>query len=307
MNRKLDRTAEATVLDSEGSTSLHEEMLKVQFMQKYQMKFSDSLNVNIFILTSALNLFVVCGEALFARPDTITNATAGEQVMFPLQYQDGEDQYDVTFRLRFPLAFKILTWKSNNPEKLHIVHPLYQHRVQIHTGFVVLYNVQVNDTGEYEIQIDYYGTELKNRDQSTFRMQVSEPVSQPVIEILGNCVSAPNITLSCSVSKGTNVIIHWEKVSLSGVLNETYDVALLVIDCVTEEQQHAYRCIAENPVSNITSNRVTIDLHKGTNPNGNRTHLMILIPVVLAVLVSSIVYLCSALHSKTDMMRTFVS
>ncbi|GCB81403.1 hypothetical protein scyTo_0023283, partial [Scyliorhinus torazame] len=36
----------------------------------------------------------------------------------------------------------------------------------------MLNDVQVDDTGEYEIHIDYYGTELKNSDESTFRMQV---------------------------------------------------------------------------------------------------------------------------------------
>ncbi|XP_078419744.1 hepatic and glial cell adhesion molecule-like isoform X2 [Cetorhinus maximus] len=211
------------------------------------------------------HLFIVYGGAILARPDSIiTNATAGEQVLFPIQYK-GTDQYDVIFRMKFPLNFKILTWKSTNPKKLHIVHPLYQHRVAIHSDLVVLNDVQVNDTGEYEIHIDYYGAELKNHDQNTFRMQVFEPVSQPAIVILGNCVSSPNITLRCFVFKGTNVVIHWEKVSLSGVLNETYDGMLLVIDCVTEEEQHVYRCRAANPVSNATSNPVTAYI-TGANP-----------------------------------------
>ncbi|XP_078066243.1 SLAM family member 5-like [Mustelus asterias] len=208
------------------------------------------------------------GEALLTRPDTITNATTGEQVQFPIQY-NGTGQYDVTFRLKFPVAFNILTWKSNSPEKLYIVHPLYQHRVGIYSDLVGLNDVHVNDTGEYEIQINYYGIELKNRDESTFRMEVFKPVSQPETGILGNCSSLPNITLSCSVSKETNVLIHWEKVSLSGPPSEIYNGTVLVIDHVTEEEQHVYRCIAENPVSNTTSDPVTVDLHKGSKVFGD--------------------------------------
>ncbi|XP_078058863.1 hepatic and glial cell adhesion molecule-like [Mustelus asterias] len=236
-------------------------------MLNYMMHFTDPLNVHIFTFASVFHLFVACGETLLIIPDTITNATAGEQVLFPIQY-NGTDQYEVTFRLKFPLAFKILTWKSNNLEKLHIVHPLYQHRVGIYGGFVVLNDVQVHDTGEYEIHIDYYGTELKNRDQITFRMHVFEPVSQPETGILGNCTNSPNITLSCSVSNGTNVKIHWEKMSLSGVLNEVSDGTVLVIDCVTEEEQHVYRCIAANPISNATSDPMTVSLYNRANPNG---------------------------------------
>ncbi|XP_072330743.1 hepatic and glial cell adhesion molecule-like isoform X6 [Scyliorhinus torazame] len=253
-------------------------------------------------------LFIVCGEALNVRTDTINNAIAGEQALFPIQHQ-GTDQYDVTFRSKSPVAFKIFTWKSNNPEELHIVHPLYKHRVGIDGGFVMLNDVQVDDNGEYEINIDYYGTELKNRDESTFRMQVFEPVSQPETAILGNCTSSTNITLKCSVFSGTNAMIHWEMLSLSGVLNEAYDGTLLVIDCVTEEEQHVYRCLAENPVSNATSNPVTVSLYNGANPNGKINHLMVLVPLVMvgvAVLMTIIVYLLWPTSSRSSRVATTI-
>ncbi|XP_078066238.1 SLAM family member 5-like [Mustelus asterias] len=267
-------------------------------VQMLIMKFSDSFYVLIFKLASVFHLFVESGEALLARPDIITNTPVGEQVQFPIQY-NGTDQYDITFRLKFPVRFKILTWKSNSPQRLHFVHPLYQHSVGIYSDLVVLNDVHVNDTGEYEIQIDYYGIELKNRDESTFRMQVFEPVSQPVTAILGDCVNSSNITLRCSVSKGTNYLIHWEKVSMSGVLSETYDVTVLVIDCVTEVQQQSYRCTAANPVSNATSDPVTVDLSNRANPNGERNNLMLLIPVATTILVLTVVYLYMV-HCKSD-------
>ncbi|XP_072329605.1 hepatic and glial cell adhesion molecule-like [Scyliorhinus torazame] len=261
------------------------------------MKFSDSFHVHIFKLSSVFHILVVCGESLIARSGIIINARAGEQVLFPIKHE-GTDQYDVTFRLKFPVSFKIFTWKSINPEKLHIVHPLYKHRVGFNSTFVMLNDVHDSDTGNYEIHIDYYGTKLKNREESTFRIQVFEPVSQPETVVLGNCASSPNITLNCSVSNGTNYLIHWEKVTLSGVRNETYDGTVLVIDCVTEEEQHVYRCIAENPVSNATSDPVTVSRDNKTNSKGKRNGLMVLVPVVMAVLLLTIVYLWKTPHGK---------
>ncbi|XP_078058847.1 hepatic and glial cell adhesion molecule-like [Mustelus asterias] len=269
---------------------LHEEKEKGHSGTVSTMIFPYSLSIHLFKLASVFHLFVVSGEALRIRPDIITNATAGEQVLFPVQHPN-TDQYDITFRLKTPVHLNILTWKSNNPEKLHVVHRLYQHRVGIYRGFVVLNDVQVNDTGEYEIYIDYYGPELKNRDQITFRMHVFEPVSQPVTVILGNCLCSPNITLSCSVSNGTNYFIHWQKVSLSGVLNETYDGTVLVIDCVTEEEQHVYRCVAANAISNATSHPVTVSQSNGANPKGKRNRLILvylgmacLVPIIFCIL-----------------------
>ncbi|XP_059507011.1 SLAM family member 5-like [Stegostoma tigrinum] len=238
------------------------------------------------------HLFVVCNDALLARPDTITNARKGAQVRFPMQ-PEGNDSYDVTFGLKLPRAFKILTWKSSNPEKLHIVHPLYRHRVGIQRDYVVLNDVQVIDTGVYEIYVDYYGTVLKNRGHSMFTLHVIEPVSHPMTAIYGNCVNSTNITLGCSVSKESNITIHWEKVSVSGVLSEIYNGSMLVVDCGNEEEQYEYRCFVENPVSNATSNLVTIGPYYRTNTKGQRTCLIVLVPLAFIVVVSASVFLWS--------------
>ncbi|XP_051873750.1 carcinoembryonic antigen-related cell adhesion molecule 3-like [Pristis pectinata] len=249
------------------------------------MELSQTLNINMFKLASVFHLILVCRGALYARPDTVTNAAAGQTVMFPIEYQSNEDQYDITFRLKFPQLFKILTWKSINSKSLLIVHPQYKNRATIKSKSVVLYNVQVNDSGEYQIRTDYYGPELKNHDQSTFMIQVFEPVSQPVAETFSHGQNAPNITLTCSVSN-ERVMIYWEKISLSGVIIETYTNTVLVIDCSAEEEQYEYRCIAKNPVSNASSSEVSVNLCNIRNLNGNRNYLMILIPLAMLLAIS---------------------
>ncbi|XP_072896935.1 HEPACAM family member 2-like isoform X2 [Hemitrygon akajei] len=247
----------------------------------HSMDLSKALNINVIKLASVFHLILVCRGALYARPGTVTNAAAGQTVMFPIEHQSNKDQYNVTFRLTFPQLFNIFTWTSNNPDNLHIVHPQYKHRTTIKNGSVVLDDIQVSDSGEYKIRTNYYGIELKKHDQSTFMIRVFEPVSQPVANKLSHGQNAPNVTLICSVSNGIAVMIYWEKISLSGVIIETYTNTSLVIDCATEEEQHEYRCIAKNPISNASSSKISINSCNTRNLNDNRNYLMILIPLVM--------------------------
>lgn len=253
------------------------------------MEISVPSNFNILKLPYALYLIVACGEALISRPETITNTTTGEDVMFPIEHQGKDEQYIVNFRLKYPWNIKILTWHSNDPGKLHFVHSLYEQRVTIKHGSVVLNDVQVNDSGEYQMRIDYYGSKLKNHDQSTFGIQVFNPVSKPMAKTFIHAQKASNITLSCLVSNEKRSTIYWEKISLSGSVIETYVQTILVIGCATEEEQHKYRCIVKNPVSNASSNELSVNQCNVGNWNGKRNHLMILVP--LAMMVTLVLYL----------------
>ncbi|XP_072896941.1 HEPACAM family member 2-like isoform X2 [Hemitrygon akajei] len=254
------------------------------------MELPETLNINIFKLVSVFHLILVCRGALYARPGTVNNAAAGQTVMFPIEHQSNEDQYDVTFRLTFPQLLSILIWTSNNPDNLHIVHPQYKHRTTIKNGSVVLYDIQVSDSGEYQIRTDYYGVELKNHDQSTFTIQVFEPVSQPVAKTFSHGQNAPNITLNCSVSNAKAVMIYWEKISFSGVIIATYTNTSLVIDCATEDEQHGYRCIAKNPISNASSSEISINSCNTRNLNDKRNYLMILIPLMMMMAISLLAF-----------------
>ncbi|XP_072329310.1 hepatic and glial cell adhesion molecule-like [Scyliorhinus torazame] len=138
-------------------------------------------------------------------------------------------------------------------------------------GSVVLRNIQINDSGIYEIEINYYGQELKNSDKVGFELLVFEPVSQPDVKIFGDCTT-PNITLSCSVSNGTNVTFHWRKESLSRTTDDAFNGTQLVINHGNEEEQHVYWCIAENPVSDAKSDPVRLELCNGNNGRAIQEH-----------------------------------
>ncbi|XP_078420630.1 cell adhesion molecule CEACAM21-like isoform X2 [Cetorhinus maximus] len=235
----------------------------------------------------AFHLFTVCGAVTLATPNTTTQVTVGEQVLFLVNIQGG-DSYDVRFHSKTPPTI-IAVWTINNTVHPKSTHPLYEGRVQWNeSGSVVLYNVQVNDSRKYKLEINHQSTELKNDDEESFELLVFEPVSQPAVKIIDDCTT-PNITLSCSIFKGTNVTFQWRKESLSGAIDGAFNGTQLVIDRDNEEEQHVYRCIAENPVSNAKSDPVRPKPCHGNN--------YVLFWIILLGLIPVLVWVCRSIIS----------
>uniref|UniRef100_A0A4W3J5U7 Allergin-1-like n=1 Tax=Callorhinchus milii TaxID=7868 RepID=A0A4W3J5U7_CALMI len=253
------------------------------------------MNVNILKLASVIGTCVVHGIAMEAIPTTVIHIPVGEHVLFPVTFHDNV-QYEVTIRRRSPLSIKILGWRPSSSEKPYIVHPLYQRRIEIYLKrYVMLKNLLIADSGEYEIQTNYFEAVLKNRDQSIFNLQVYEPVSQPVVTIHGNCGTADNITLRCSVSNGSNVMFHWEKDYLS--INDTYATEL-VIDCINAKEHDTYKCIAKNPISNASSNPVSSGCFDGNDSTDNSRHRIVLVLVSLLIAILAITTFGYFLHES---------
>ncbi|XP_067898121.1 hepatic and glial cell adhesion molecule-like [Heterodontus francisci] len=236
--------------------------------------------VKITSFVPVFHLFTVCGAVTLVTPNTATAVTVGEQVLFRINHQAGS-QYDVTFCSTTPRT-TIATWAINNSIEAKTMHSLYEDRLHWNvSGSVVLCHAQINDSGIYEIEISYYSTDLKSSDKERFELRVFEPVSQPALKIRYDCPT-PNITLSCSVSKGTNVTFHW-RIESSGAIVGAYNRTDLVIDLGNEQVQHVYRCIAENPVSNATSDPVMPEPCNGNNGASIWIILLSLIPGSLFV------------------------
>ncbi|GCB68932.1 hypothetical protein scyTo_0013896 [Scyliorhinus torazame] len=216
---------------------------KKQMAHNVDMK---NLDVKILTLLSVFHLLTLCKTEIPAVPNTVINAAVGEQVLFPVHHPCGA-MYEVTLLSKSPIHSKLASWNFNTSDN----QPLYENRLKrSRNGSVMLHNVQINDTRLYEIQIDCYSTTMTATRKQSFDLRVFEPVSKLLVTITCSNI---NVTLSCTVSNGTNVTFHWEKQSLSGAINRIHNGAELVIDIVNEQEQFIYKCVAENPVSNATS------------------------------------------------------
>ncbi|XP_051873746.1 T-lymphocyte surface antigen Ly-9-like isoform X1 [Pristis pectinata] len=246
------------------------------------------LVMKMMAVLSALHFLTLCGTEISARPGTVIDAVAGQEVQFPVDNQC-EDRYEVTFRLLSSVVAVLASRGTDGSERRH---PVYEDRLYWSaTDSPVLSNVRVTDSKRYGIQLSCYDPNATDPNEEIFDLRVFEPVSKPVIKKTGNC-SSPNITLSCSASSGTNVTICWEILSLSGD-SRTFDGPELVINHVNEWQQYTLRCTAKNRVSNASSEQNKTDRCNRNNfpRTGQKLLWFSTAPILLLTLIL-IIFIC---------------
>ncbi|KAK6483983.1 hepatocyte cell adhesion molecule isoform X2 [Huso huso] len=206
-----------------------------------------ALNTLMIYQVLVLHLFGQCeGGTILTVAGSITNASVGDRVMFPVT-AEGNMTYELS--LLFQSDTKILSWISNNPSNPTIFHLMFVDRIQVDgTGSVFLDNVQLSDSGQYDMQINYVRQTMKTMTRS-FQLHVFEPVSKPNVTAV---CSVNNITMTCSTSQGTHVSYRWEKVPACSSESCVSAGAEKLVDGLYGSTDE-YKCIAENPVSTETS------------------------------------------------------
>ncbi|CAJ1083922.1 HEPACAM family member 2 [Xyrichtys novacula] len=116
-----------------------------------------------------------------------------------------------------------------------------------------------DDEGDYtlDLNIEFHNkTGLVIKEKRTVHVSVDVPVSSPVIEKSPSSAvieDKANVTLSCSVERGTRVVFQWLRDNIALGPNDRYhfsqDNSTLFISPVRKQDKGMYRCVASNPVS----------------------------------------------------------
>ncbi|XP_059813481.1 uncharacterized protein LOC132385431 [Hypanus sabinus] len=220
------------------------------------MLHSDGKAEKLLWILAVLPTVVQCRVAV-ASPDSITTVLAGGSVHFPILHVS-EDKYEVTLWKTSPNQLNILAWMSDRPESPYVIHPSYRNRVHFRSdGVIEMRGINMSDQGTYEVQTNYFGRELRNRDREQFEIHVVEPVSEPTVEISRN---ASHVTLNCSALGTGQVTYRWERQTDAAGGNVTFHGALLFLQN-DGLSGHTYNCIAENCCSRQISLPVSADLN----------------------------------------------
>uniref|UniRef100_A0A3B3SV12 Ig-like domain-containing protein n=1 Tax=Paramormyrops kingsleyae TaxID=1676925 RepID=A0A3B3SV12_9TELE len=180
---------------------------------------------------------------------SVTNVTVGGSFQFPFT-PDGNQNYRV--ELKFNSMVLITTSVFQSPPFINVN---YKGRVKILENLIQLENLQLLDSGFYDVYVDYFTG--KKGQYRRFLIQVFEPVSKP--SITAECLGS-NVTLACSSSQGTNVEYSWETAPPCGESCLVHLGPVVEIAPSDAPTSLYYTCRAQNEFSNETSDPLELKL-----------------------------------------------
>ncbi|XP_034729118.1 carcinoembryonic antigen-related cell adhesion molecule 1-like isoform X2 [Etheostoma cragini] len=193
-------------------------------------------------------------------PDGPLIAAVGESVIFTTTLTPQENQF-IVVNWKFG-ATNIFTFSNGN-----FTEPEYEGRITffMSTGSLELRNLTLNDSGEYSVGIFPSG---KPPLAGSTRLNVDARVANVLVTLNTTDLVEFNssVRLSCS-SSGSSLSFLWlnssSEVTASDRVQLTDGGSTLTIVNITRYDQGPFRCRVSNPVSNGTSNPITLSISYG--------------------------------------------
>ncbi|XP_033957605.2 cell adhesion molecule CEACAM5-like isoform X1 [Pseudochaenichthys georgianus] len=212
--------------------------------------------MDIFALLWIVSLaFTGVTDGAGVLPDRL-NAAVGGKVMFNTTLTPGTTFQSVNWKFGNE---DIFTWNVNN-----FPAPEYEDRITfiMSTGSLELRNLALTDSGDYTVTILLPGEPPQS---GSTRLEVYAPVSNvKVTSSSTELVEFSSVSLSCS-SSGSPLSFLWlnssSEVTGSDRVQITDGNSTLTVTNVTRYDQGPFRCRVSNPVSEGTSDPVTLTIY----------------------------------------------
>uniref|UniRef100_A0A3B3Q895 Ig-like domain-containing protein n=1 Tax=Paramormyrops kingsleyae TaxID=1676925 RepID=A0A3B3Q895_9TELE len=211
---------------------------------------------------------------------SVTNVTVGGSFQFPF-IPDGNQSYRA--ELKFNSTVLIATWIFQSPPFINVN---YEGKVKILENLIQLDNVQLSDSGFYDVNIDYLSQSTSQPIR--FILQVYEPVSKP--NITAECLGS-SVTLTCTSSQGTNVEYSWETAPPCGESCLVHLGPVVQIPFSDTRDSIYYKCTAWNEVSNETSNPLEPNLCPTQQPAGFNWIIALWMVIPALYLTGAVIYI----------------
>ncbi|XP_051245819.1 HEPACAM family member 2 [Dicentrarchus labrax] len=212
----------------------------------------------LFILTEASSEFIHI-------PSLIHHGMEGQSLLLSVETRFPLDEVEIqgTWSHTRPSGTRttLVTFTKENS----ITDMMYRNHLRFREPNVSLSIQTLNqdDEGDYHLKlnIQFHNKTGLILEEKTVYVTVDVPVSPPVIEkspLYAVVEDKANVTLTCSVKRGTRVVFQWLRDDILLGPGDRYhfsqDNSKVLISPVRKEDKGTYRCVASNPVSKEEGN-----------------------------------------------------
>ncbi|XP_029444752.1 HEPACAM family member 2 isoform X2 [Rhinatrema bivittatum] len=235
------------------------------FMESFSKTFC-FLKCKIYFL-----LLGTCSTFTLKVPSHTVHGIEGEPLVLPVHYDVNTtaSEIQIIWMLARPQSFSRYLLSSVNKS----VVPDFEYQPKftlIPLNASLLINpLSFSDEGNYIVKVNVKGNGMVSA-QENIQVTVNVPVSKPVIRsepTSGAVEHVGNITITCSVRKGTRITYQWLKNGQPVTASPSYSFSLnndtLFIAPVMKDDIGNYSCLAKNPVSEMESDPITPTIYYG--------------------------------------------
>ncbi|KAM8897451.1 LOW QUALITY PROTEIN: hepatic and glial cell adhesion molecule-like [Spinachia spinachia] len=242
-------------------------------------------------------------------PNTLIRGTAGGEALLSVSYSSSSLDLPV-IKWQLEREKSVTVVQSIGTDIIGTLRPEYRDRILVfENGTLLLHNLRLSDDGTYDVEISI--TDDTFPGEGSITLTVDESISRPYIhvEALSVLELSENVVLNCSHDNGTRTAYRWFKGGkpLANVTRFTLspDQKFLTITRVLMADDDVYSCAVENPVGNMTSLPIRLNVYR-------RSSLYIILSTGGIFLLISLVTVCACWtpskeqrHTSTKHLSTF--
>ncbi|XP_053190568.1 HEPACAM family member 2 [Scomber japonicus] len=214
----------------------------------------------LFILTEVSSEYIHI-------PSLIHHGTEGKPLLLPVETHFQLDDVEIQGTWSHTTTSGTRTTLVTFTKNATITDMMYRNHILFREPNVSLLIRKLNqdDEGNYHLNLNIQFHNKKEpviKEKRTVQVMVDVPVSTPVIEKYPSYAvveDKANVTLTCSVERGTRVVFQWLRDNVPLGPRERYrfshNNSMLFISPVRKEDKGTYRCVVSNRISRAQSSR----------------------------------------------------
>ncbi|XP_071591344.1 HEPACAM family member 2 isoform X3 [Heliangelus exortis] len=213
----------------------------------------------------------ICSALKLTVPSHTIHGVEGQALHLPVDYNFNATASEIQIIWLFERPQSNPKYLLGSVNQTVVPDLEYQHKFTLlpPNASLMINPLHISDEGDYIVKVNVRGTGTIAASQK-IRVAVDVPVTKPIVHAepsSGVVEYVGNITLNCTVEKGTRVVYQWMKNGKPLLAGPNYTFssnnATVLIVPVLKEDTGNYSCLASNPVSAMESEIIAPTIYYG--------------------------------------------